>query len=282
VNWLKTEIASKGGQTAEGQSSTAVIVDRALEVLKDLIGKRFDILEGVYYPLKRFELSYYRNQVIHLFAPEAIISASIYATIKVGGTIESQRIPIKTKLTENCLFISQLMKFEFVYGQGGLTKNLDETILRMMNHNVVIVGVGEDDMPWVTLSPEERRTGRETFDFYCFLIWPFVETYWLTAVSLYTILPNFDDRTNKSLYWTDVRVFMNRSQVLGKTLYYEGDVSYIESVNKETIANAIIRLKEMGIVKIFKGLTPPGDYEPSLFSTNAGTSWIALTSDWYV
>ena len=41
----------------------------------------------------------------------------------------------------------------------------------LQSDSVVLV---EDD--WVGLSPQERTTGRNNFDFYCFLLWPFVET----------------------------------------------------------------------------------------------------------
>jgi hypothetical protein len=35
----------------------------------------------------------------------------------------------------------------------------------------------EESPQWVSLSAEQRRIGREHFDFYCFLLWPFIETY---------------------------------------------------------------------------------------------------------
>lgn len=162
--WLKNEITLRGGRVAEsGRSSTEVLVDRAITVLSDLVGKRFDILESVYYPLFRFQLSYYRNQVIHLFIPECIVSLATYATIKVGGPVRNQRIP-KSKLQNEVKFLSQLLRDEFVYQGGGLVKNLDETLERLISSNVFAVGkdsaTGE---AWVTLSPEERRLGRETF-----------------------------------------------------------------------------------------------------------------------
>ncbi len=77
---------------------------------------------------------------------------------------------------------------------------------------------------------------------------------------------------------------MNRSQIFGKTLYYEGDVSYFESVNKETLANAIGWFKQYGIIKTHKGAEPPpkSQYEPSTMKTNANTTWIALAKDWYL
>ena len=283
VKWLKTEIASRGGQVAEGQSSTAVIVDRAVGVLSDLIGKRYDILENVYYPQRRFELSYYRNQVIHLFAPESIISISIYSTIKAGGPVEAQRIKLQSKLTEDCLFVSQLLKYEFVFGPGGMEQNINTTLDRMLNANVVEVGLGDDGEEWVSLSSEERRTGREVFDFYCFLMWPFIESYWVATVSLYTLLPDPSVKVDGQ-YWIDHRLFSNRAQILAKTLYYEGDLSYFESINKETLANAILRLKDYGIIKLHKGATPPAPchFMPSIYSTNSNTTWINLSKEWYL
>ncbi|KAJ3330332.1 hypothetical protein HDU91_003605, partial [Kappamyces sp. JEL0680] len=111
VKWLKDEIIQKGGKVAEsGRSTTDVLVDRAIGVLKELVGQRYDILEKVYYPAKRFELSYYRNQVIHLFVPECIVSVAMYATIKVGGPVRAQRIPISTSLVADVTFLSRLLR----------------------------------------------------------------------------------------------------------------------------------------------------------------------------
>jgi hypothetical protein len=79
--------------------------------------------------------------------------------------------------------------------------------------------VTEKSLSWVTLSAKERKMGRETFDFHCFLLWPFVETYWLSAVSLFTILPR---KHSSHLRWVEEKDFMQRAQFFGKTLYYEG------------------------------------------------------------
>ena len=217
-----------------------------------------------------------------VFVNLAVVALALYSVIKVGGPIRSQRIPLKPKLFDEVSFLSRLLKNEFVYDTGGLEQNLQMTLDRLVASNVVVIGkdeskTGTEDL-WVTLSAEERRTGRETFDFYCFLLWPFVETYWLCAVSLYTILPN--KQTNPhGLYWIDTKVFMDRSQVFGKTLYYEGDISYFEAVNKETIGNAIQRLKQMGVVHIHKGSEPPTKehYEHSTYSTNLNTIYLDCT-----
>ena len=46
-----------------------------------------------------------------------------------------------------------------------------------------------DGKRMVGLTDIERQSGRETFDFYCFLIWPFIEAAWLGAVSLISLTP---------------------------------------------------------------------------------------------
>jgi hypothetical protein len=97
-------------------------------------------------------------------------------------------------------------------------------------------------------------------------------------VSTFSLFP---DRPDGSLVdstsWVDEKIFMSRVQFLGKSLYYEGmrslksylsgDLSYFESVNIETIKNAILRLKEMGIVKSKKARSD---------SSDSVTTWITL------
>jgi DNA-binding transcriptional regulator YhcF (GntR family) len=43
---------------------------------------------------------------------------------------------------------------------------------------------------------------------------------------------------------------------LGKTLYHQGDLSYFEAVNKETLKNAFQRFEEEGIIITRKGKDP--------------------------
>ncbi|KAJ3110248.1 hypothetical protein HDU96_006773 [Phlyctochytrium bullatum] len=252
VNWLRRTVTLKGGNVADfGGKSTTWVVDRAIQVLRDLIGQRQDLLEPVYYPVKRFELSFYRNQVIHLFINEAILSTAMYATVKAGGPVHNQRIVIHPNLENDVSFISSLLKSEFIYGPGGLRENLDKTIEQMTALDVFMV---EDELHngeatgrrLITLSPEERRIGRETFD---------------------------------DVVWFDDRIFTNRAQFFGKTLYYEGDLSYFEAVNKETMKNAFIRLKEMGVITYRKGPAP--GTAPGTGGRSENITWVALNRTWY-
>ena len=99
------------------------------------------------------------------------------------------------------------------------------------------------------LHDTERANGRENFDFYCFLIWPFIESTWLGAVFLMGLTPPLNSPNDT---WLDVVKTQNTAQLLGKTLYHQGDLSYFEAVNKETLKNAFQLFEEEGIVLLHK------------------------------
>lgn len=99
----------------------------------------------------------------------------------------------------------------------------------------------------VGLHKTERERGRENFDFYCFLIWPFVESTWLGAVALMGLAPQLDGMSDM---WLDIVKTQDAAQLLGKTLYHQGDLSYFEAVNKETLKNAFQLFEDEGIVVV--------------------------------
>ena len=114
------------------------------------------------------------------------------------------------------------------------------------------------------LSQAERERGRENYDFYCFLIWPFIESTWLAAVSLMSLSPPSKAEEN---VWIDIKQAQEKAQLVshpsppfssrnfpkrlrqaGKTLYHQGDLSYFEAVNKETIKNAYQLFEDEGMI----------------------------------
>ncbi|KAJ1567240.1 hypothetical protein HK405_006649 [Cladochytrium tenue] len=206
---------------------------------------------------------------------DRVIEAEGYVSELLGRPKEKESL---MQLLNN-VNILQLLKSEFIYGPGGLRENLTSTIDRLKELDVLSVEQDQHGESVVTLSAEERRTGRETFDFYCFLLWPFIETYWLAAVSCFSLVP--EDTNVSELTWVDDRIFTDRAQFFGKSMYYEGDLSYFEAVNKETMKNAFIRLKEMGVLVYRKGPAAPGT---AIGKSKPGKSdnitWVALSLDW--
>ncbi|KAH6676326.1 acyltransferase [Halenospora varia] len=251
VEWLSDRVRNKGGRVAHfGNAPTSVVIERGLEVLgKDLVGTVQGLPEPTYYAVDRFQLSFYRNMTIHLFIAEALVCASMYTRVKRGGGRENQRISY-TELRDQVLFLSQLFRGEFIYPTEGLAVNLDNTLRGFEADKIVdLVRDEEGNIVAVDLSDHERAAGRENFDFYCFLIWPFIEAFWLGAVAMMGFTKPIGYKGDG---WLDVKKCQESAQLLGKTLYHQGDLSYFEAVNKETLKNAWTRFEEEGIIQVVK------------------------------
>ncbi|KAG9202942.1 hypothetical protein G6514_003723 [Epicoccum nigrum] len=269
VEWLCDRVRAQGGRVAHfGNQPTAVVVDRALEVLgPGLVGLVPGLPEDTYYAVDRFQLSFYRNMTIHLFILQSLVSAALYSTVKRGGAPESQRMPY-ADLHAQVGFLSQLFRGEFIFPTEGLDSNLARTVSGLEADGVIKVTRSSSGvMEFVELSDKERETGRENFDFYCFLIWPFVEAAWLGAVSLMMLTPPLAASPSSSSSsssssskktprpaerWLDMKRVQDRAQLLGKTLYHQGDLSYYEAVNKETLKNSYTRFEEEGMILVAK------------------------------
>ena len=262
VEWLSDRVRSKGGRVAHfAGAPTEVVVDRGLEVLgSGLVGTVSGLPETTYFAVDRFQLSFYRNMTIHLFISEALVSAAMYTKVKQGGGPENQRIAFTT-LYEQVSFLSQLFRGEFIYPTAGLMTNIDTTLRGLESDGVITLthDPQSNQVQSIELSSQERASGRENFDFYCFLIWPFIESTWLGSVFLMGLTPpsspqTTDDDQHPSApvkprtSWLDLTAVQDTAQLLGKTLYHQGDLSYFEAVNKETLKNAFQLFGEEGIV----------------------------------
>ncbi|KAF4230727.1 hypothetical protein CNMCM6457_005808 [Aspergillus fumigatiaffinis] len=251
VEWLCERVRAKGGRVAHFyRSPTELVVDRALEVLgPKLVGEVTGLAEPTFYAIDRFQLSFYRNMTIHLFITEALVSAAMYTRVKQGGGPAHQRISFEDLLRQ-VSFLSQLFRGEFIFPPEGLTTNLEKTLRGLEKDEVITVSRDSSGKPlFVELSDAERQRGRENYDFYCFLIWPFIEAAWLGAVSLMGLTPPLDGPKD---VWIDQKKAQDSAQILGKTLYHQGDLSYFEAVNKETLKNSYQRFAEEGIILVAK------------------------------
>lgn len=194
---------------------------------------------------------------IHLFILQSLVSVALYSTVKRGGAPESQRMSY-ADLHAQVGFLSQLFRGEFIFPTEGLDYNLARTIAGLESDNVIkVTRSSEGVTEFVELSDQERETGRENFDFYCFLIWPFIEAAWLGAISLMMLTPPLSQTSSAKINtanerWLDMKRVQDRSQLLGKTLYHQGDLSYYEAVNKETLKNSYTRFEEEGMIVVAK------------------------------
>ncbi|EXJ74778.1 acetyltransferase [Cladophialophora psammophila CBS 110553] len=249
VDWLCRRIRANGGKVADFRGMpTSYVVERALEVLgPKLVGTVDGLAEETYYAVDRFQLSFYRNMTIHLFISEALIAAALYTKVKQGGGSANQRMT-EVELIDKVTFLSQLFRGEFIFPAGqGLRHNLEQAMQGLVRDDVL--KVTEDTERMVGISDAERKSGRENYDLYCFLVWPFVDAAWLGAVSLLVLVPP----AGTSAGWVDMQKAQNMAQLAGRTLYHQGDLSYFEAVNKEALKNAYTRFQEEGIIDVAKG-----------------------------
>lgn len=255
VEWLSNRVAAAGGRVAHfAGRETRDVVERALEVLgKGLVGKIDGLPEDTYYAVDRFQLSFYRNMTIHLFIAEALVCASMYTRVKLGGGPDVQRISYE-ELYAQVAFLSQLFQHEFIYPTEGLTANLQNTLAGLEAADVIKVNRSGSEIHTVELADAERARGREDFDFYCFLIWPFIESNWLAAVSLVALTPPSPAQSDQ---WLSMKQAQDMTQLAGKTLYHQGDLSYYEAVNNQTLRNAYVRFEEERILLTAKGEKGP-------------------------
>lgn len=249
VDWLCGRIQAKGGRVAHFYgASTGYVVDRALEVLgPSLVGTVEGLAEQTFYAVDRFQMSFYRNMTIHLFISEALIAAAMYTRVKQGGGPAIQRM-VESELSDQVTFLSQLFRGEFIFPAGeGLAANLRRAVAGLQADEVIDLSTADDGQTYAGLSNVERERGRENYDFYCFLIWPFIEAAWLGAVSLMCLTPPPSAAAD---VWIDMQKVQESAQLLGKTLYHQGDLSYFEAVNKEALKNAYSRFAEEGIILV--------------------------------
>ncbi|KAH3941997.1 hypothetical protein HBH53_195580 [Parastagonospora nodorum] len=282
VEWLSERVRAQGGRVAHfGNLATSVVVDRALDVLgPGLVGLVPGLPEDTFYAVDRFQLSFYRNMTIHLFILQSLVSAALYTKVKQGGGPEYQRISY-ADMHSQVYFLSQLFRGEFIFPTEGLDYNLRRTLAGLESDNVIKITRSSTDtdpedgkgrIEWIELTPAERESGRENFDFYLFLIFPFIEAAWLGCISLMMLTPPLSHPPSSSTY-LDMKAVQNRAQLFGKTLYHQGDLSYFEAVNKETLKNAYTRFEDEGMIVV----TKPKDKSPSMIRLNE--EWVPVRGE---
>jgi hypothetical protein len=139
------------------------VIDRAIGgVMKGLVDVETDVMEPTYVPVKRFELSFFRNQVIHVFVSEALLCLALYTRIKQGGPTPSQAMPLES-LVHEAGFVSHIMRGEFVFNSADkLENNVHATVKQLVSGDVL----SQDGEGRIGLSDAERKAGRFNFDSY--------------------------------------------------------------------------------------------------------------------
>ena len=316
VAWLRDEITKRGGKVCTLQGNPASVIDQVAVLLGSAIGRHNHLLETVYTPLKRFELSYYRNSLIHFFVSESVIACCLYSFRINGARLgKNGKIP-KSELMNAAQYLSRLLKHEFIYKPlPDFADTFEECLQWMVHEGIVTAEKSSSASPspanssltvgsqitLQTLSSRVRDDDEESgigsgsgsasgsggdssnhsssnqsssnqsssnqssqqsstnpsqqspvddiliginednymFKFLCFLLWPFIECYWMVAASFQGLFPN---------HMVEEAEFIKSVQKFGETLYYEGELNFYESVSKETTKLALTRFYERKVI----------------------------------
>lgn len=201
--------------------------------LNETVNKKKDIFEPRVVPKVDYKnillLAYYRNNLVHLFISEAIISCSMFG---FGHHQAWQKGVTKEELWEKVLFISNLLRNEFVLTTNFKTVEDYEEILRFMSANKTIY---ENEDGLIVLHSEAENH----INYLNSLIWPFIDTYWVTFTFIFSLVPSKFIRESE---------MMEKVQWFSETLYEDQIINFYESCSQEVIKNAIGTYFEDGII----------------------------------
>ena len=211
--------------------AVAEVMDKALQLFESaqwILRRPFDnedvfIVRGE----GRLHLDYYKNNVLHLFVPDALLAAAILALLHLGPTMRPERLADLTK------FLSRLLKFEFVYPPGVSFDAQYNTTLEDFLRAGWLVQRGDGDL---TVTTNVRGALR----LYAKLLQNFIESYALMARALPTLAKA--PMTEKA--------FLDLVQTEAHKAYDLGDVECYEAISKVNLGNALKIFIEQKIVVV--------------------------------
>jgi glycerol-3-phosphate O-acyltransferase len=165
-------------------------------------------------------LSYYRNNLIHLFIQEAFVSCSLFgfSAEEVWSTGVNRQV-----LWNKVLFISNLMRNEFVVNTNFKAMGtFDHLILYMVKNNSLIELENGD----LCIKAEQENY----INFLNSLIWPFIDSYWITFMFIYSLFPSKFVQQSQAIV---------KIQALADRLHKDQILPFFESCSQEVIKNAI-------------------------------------------
>lgn len=247
--WLGKQITLRGGSVALFDKPIPEITSRTITFLRKCFVKdarKKGFLEVGPLAKQSLQLGFYRNQIIHIFIPEAMLAVTLnmlarardHTDVLEHATLKGTNIVLSMEeIVPHMRFLSQLMKFEFVFEP---TRNLEENILKALDHLQTMGIVSSFDETTISLSLAGMRSW--PFAFLCGLAWPFLDSYWSGLVSLFVLFPR--RCTMQKLLLQDMRN-------VAEALYYQGVLSYLgEGMSEDTLLNIITFFDERGLIQI--------------------------------
>lgn len=224
------------GKTGErsrrmGQAVEAVVdeVLKMFEKAKWIHVRRFDD-QDIYITKTdgRLHLDYYKNNMLHLFVPDALLASSVLALQVQADSLDPVELGDMTK------FLSRLLKFEFVYAPGvSFEQMYGDTLDDFLQAGWLV----REQSGKLRLRP----TVMPVIRLYAKLVQNFVESYGLMGRALSVLQKGPMSETD----------FLEHVQNEATKAFELGDVQCYEAVSKVNLGNALKIFVEQGYVRSY-------------------------------
>jgi len=209
------------------------VVERYLE---EKYVERHHFEDGdVYTPVddQRVNLEFYKNNIVHLFIPEAILAAALRSQ---GAGKQATESALRTAAA----FLSQTFKFEFVYNPDmSFDEHFDRTLADFEEAGLIDrrQGLAQDAPPLIRATTDPQ--GQNVLICLHQILAPWLESYWILASVLDEAL--VDELPQKEL--------LNLVQDNARRRFQVGDIRCPEAASSATFKHALQAYIEMGLVE---------------------------------
>ncbi len=177
----------------------------------------------------RIGIDFYKNNIIHLFVPEAIMATAVRTTLDVTGTTTLARV------TEAAAFLARTFKREFVFDPDrGYAPLFGDTLARFDEGGLIERAPGET---FADVKITIAKRGADTMALFHRVLLPWIEAYWLLA----TQLEQGDEAVND-------KELLKEAQRIGQRRYHVGDLTCPEASSSVNFGHALNAFEEFGFV----------------------------------
>jgi glycerol-3-phosphate O-acyltransferase len=178
---------------------------------------------------KRPVLDYHRNAVIHRYVAPALVAAAARA-----AGVDAPEAEVR----ERALWLSRLLKLEFMYRVGATFDEIFEQNLDFLVRIRALVREADRVRP---------GTDAATLGFLAELVRPYLEAYWLAAVTALDVVPAAQGGA------VDRKALLAASMEHGRAAFLAGAIALRESVSKAPLENALEWFVSQGLLSEEKG-----------------------------
>jgi len=284
MEWLGAELRLRGGKLDQTQGELrAAVLPRAVALLGGLVTA---LPSGMVEPNIRsrsqygnmIELGYYRNHILRHFEGEAMLALSLYRAAGASLLVET--------LLEDASFLEELTLREWAHPKAGGYERAAAALRGMLERGTLAMeAVGVEDAPGITrpareagISPSIAAASAESgadlhaaaaagfgpvgkfrvrvspqgeavYGLMCSLLWPFVDGYYVAALSLSVLRGGGSCGAGGGGTSVDRAGLLERMQWLGDRLYQDGLLYSFEGCSVEVLGNAMRWLEEGRVIE---------------------------------